>query len=56
MTRDETKKCIEVMQAYVDGRDIEIVGTCRPNETNNDLHWNWGNHATGVFTPYKIKE
>ena len=56
MTWEETKKCIEVMQAYVDGRDIEIVGACRINETNNDPHWNWGNHATGAFASYRIKE
>ncbi len=57
MTREETKKCIEVMQAYVDGKEIEyshedvILGR---NIWNTSIAegplWNWEEFQ------YRIKE
>ena len=35
MTKEETKKAIEVMQAYVDGKQIQFKGFA-----NNDYPWN----------------
>ena len=52
MTREETKKCIEVMQAYVDGEEIENrwkgenEGDWKSTETPN---WFWNTHD------YRIK-
>jgi hypothetical protein len=42
MTREETKKCIEIMQAYVDGADIEYKSNLGVG-WNNDAppQWDW---------------
>ena len=54
MNRDETKKCIEIMQAYVDGKTIE-------SRRNSAVQWNHidGKHATPswnfVEAEYRIK-
>lgn len=49
MTREETKKCIEVMQAFVDGKVIEA----KYNETWEDVEpgWSWGDNPEA----YRIK-
>ena len=44
MTREETKKCIEVMQAYVDGKEIEVKNPDNEKDnwqiTRNPV-WSW---------------
>ena len=48
MTREQTKEAIRVMQAYVDGKDVEckyLGGWERIDQPN----WNWNNHD------YRIK-
>ncbi len=52
MTREETKKCIEVMQAYVDGKEIEANVSCGDATWNvvDDILWNWWSNI------YRIKE
>ena len=58
MTREETKKCIEVMQAYVDGK---TVGYMR-NDGNGNLFfseskspaWNWF-HENYIVKPQSMK-
>ena len=37
MNKTETKKCIAVMQAFVDGEDVNCGSTNIP-----DPRWNWG--------------
>lgn len=53
MTREETKKCIEVMQAYVDGTEVETRGDSIGNHlwyVEEDPAWKWS------FCLYRIKE
>lgn len=43
MTKEETEKRIEVMQAYVDGKEIQVI--CRDMKTWEDVvdpNWEWG--------------
>ncbi len=49
-TREETKRMIEVMQAYVDGKEIEL-SKCSVNE---NPYWNWDNSPNTyvVVDPY----
>lgn len=50
MTREETAECIKVMQAYLDGKQIEFKDCMgRWCEVNNPL-WNWDNERD-----YRIK-
>ena len=50
MTREETKKCIEVMQAYVDGGEIEeLVSKDSDWWSVQNPDWNWDYHT------YRIK-
>lgn len=44
MTREETKEAIAVMQAYVDGQNIEFKIRIDPNDPwgdNSSPTWNW---------------
>lgn len=41
MTREETKKCIEVMQAYVDGKEITFKQFGHKTEEDEEPYWNW---------------
>lgn len=58
MTREETKKCIEIMQAYVDGKTVG----CMRNDGNGNLYfsesespaWNWF-HSNYVIKPQSMK-
>jgi len=49
MNIEETKECIRVMQAYVDGNDIEILGPVKKWEPVNCPRWAWDD------TQYRIK-
>ena len=43
MTKEETEKRIEVMQAYVDGKELQVI--CRDMKTWEDVvdpNWEWG--------------
>jgi|GEM_PF-5437470 hypothetical protein len=40
MTPEETKKCIEVMQAYVDGKEIQTLN-CAAHHKFNEPEWDW---------------
>ena len=58
MTREETKKCIEIMQAYVDGK---TVGYMRNDEKGNLFFsesespaWNWF-HENYIVKPQPMK-
>lgn len=63
MTREETKKAIEVMQAYVDGKDIEY--RARTNERENwnswsfyrecNTSWNWNYNEYRIYKSDKEK-
>jgi hypothetical protein len=50
MNKEETKKAIEVMQAYVDGKEIEYLGDASwgPTRLTGPL-WDW------ATTEYRIK-
>lgn len=53
MTREETKKAIEIMQAYVDGKEIEDFYAPAFNNAwylQQDPTWNWTSRE------YRIKE
>jgi hypothetical protein len=41
MNIEETKECIRVMQAFVDGK--EVISMRTPTATADDPYWNWGN-------------
>jgi hypothetical protein len=41
MNIEETKECIRVMQAFVDGK--ELISMRTPAVTADDPYWNWGN-------------
>jgi len=49
MNIQQTKECIRVMQAFVDGKDIEILGPVRKWEPVNCPRWGWDD------TQYRIK-
>lgn len=49
MTKEETKKCIEVMQAYVDGKEIQFDHGGEWVDVKPD--WTWG----GIPKRYRIK-
>lgn len=50
MTREETKKAIEVMQAYVDGKETEWCSCASSDwEPVNKPSWNWN------YNNYRIK-
>ncbi|WP_045736771.1 hypothetical protein [Xanthomonas sp. MUS 060] len=44
MNKTETQRMIEVMQAYIDGKQIECgdVGSCSVWTTISDPLWDWG--------------
>ena len=47
MTREETEKCIKVMQAFVDGKDVEVLNTDKLELVSNP---SWS-----PATKYRIK-
>lgn len=52
-TREETKKMVEVMNAYIEGREIEVKRRVSPDEIYYHLiepNWNWER------CDYRIKE
>ena len=51
MNRDETKKAIEVMQAYVDGAEPEQKSYSGNYGGPIDPQWNWDGHVN----MYRIK-
>ena len=58
MTREETKKCIEVMQAYVDGKTVGYMrndgnGTLFFSESKSPA-WNWF-HENYIVKPQSMK-
>ena len=58
MTREETKKCIEVMQAYVDGKTVGYMrndgnGNLFFNESKSPA-WNWF-HENYIVKPQPMK-
>ena len=58
MTREETKKCIEVMQAYVDGKTVGYMrndgnGTLFFSESKSPA-WNWF-HENYIVKPQPMK-
>ena len=61
MTREETKKCIEVMQAYVDGKTVGYMrndgnGTLFFSESKSPA-WNWFHENYIVkLQPMKVTE
>ena len=52
MTREETKKCIEVMQGYVDGKEIEYYTKDFDDfwEGNDSPGWNWAGYKYRIKT------
>ena len=58
MTREETKKCIEIMQAYVDGKTVGYMrndgnGTLFFSESKSPA-WNWF-HENYIVKPQPMK-
>jgi hypothetical protein len=49
MNIEQTKECIRVMQAFVDGK--ELISMRTPAVTADDPYWNWGNDTK----MYRIK-
>jgi len=49
MNIEETKECIRVMQAFVDGK--EVISMRASTATADDPYWNWGNDTK----MYRIK-
>ena len=49
MTREQTIECIKVMQAYVDGKELEILSLFGKWERATAPRWNWDD------TEYRIK-
>lgn len=56
MTREETKKAIEVMQAFVDGNQIETLTLSGTYTKVPYPHWNWRNNSGGNCPVYRISE
>lgn len=44
MTREETKKTIEIMQAYVDGNKIEVLTPIGSYTPTDNPSWDWGDN------------
>jgi hypothetical protein len=51
MNREETKKCIAVMQAYVDGEPIEVLDKSGAVGKASDPIWDWENWSGS----YRVK-
>ena len=54
MNREKTKKIIEVMQAYVDGAEIQQIGECKSGYSSSPVfhpRWGWNNS----LKEYRIK-
>ena len=49
MNIEQTKEAIRVMQAYVDGKDIQILGPVKKWEPVNCPRWGWSD------TEYRVK-
>jgi len=49
MNIEETKECIRVMQAFVDGK--QVISLYAPAVTADDPYWTWGNDTKN----YRIK-
>jgi hypothetical protein len=49
MNIEETKECIRVMQAFVDGKDLEVLGPVGKWEPVHFPRWGWDD------TKYRIK-
>jgi hypothetical protein len=49
MNIEETKECIRVMQAFVDGKDLEVLGPVGKWEPVHFPRWGWDD------TQYRIK-
>ena len=49
MNREETKKCIAVMQAFVDGETVVCLDS---GKYNNNPRWNWRD----TFEAYVVKQ
>ena len=49
MNVEETKECIRVMQAFVDGKDLEVLGPVGKWEPVHFPRWGWDD------TQYRIK-
>jgi hypothetical protein len=61
MNIEETKECIRVMQAFVDGK--EVISMRASTATADDPYWNWGNDTkmyrikpTPTFRPWTADE
>ena len=55
MTREETKKAIKVMQAYVDGKEIENITFSGTYVKVSNPVWNWTNHSCN-YPAYRVSE
>jgi len=49
MTREQTKEAIKVMQAFVDGKEVEAFSPCQKWERATTPRWGWDD------TQYRIK-
>jgi hypothetical protein len=49
MNIEETKECIRVMQAFVDGKEVEAFSPCQKWERVTTPRWGWDD------TQYRIK-
>ena len=49
MNIEETKECIRVMQAYVDGKEVETFSPCKKWERLTAPRWGWDDNQ------YRIK-
>lgn len=58
MTREETKKCIEIMQAYVDGEEIEVLRSLDSDwEKTSYPQWDWDSYTYRIKPkPMKVTE
>ena len=60
MTREETKKAIEVMQAYVDGKEIERRWVAKEEDewrSTETPNWFWNTHDYRIKPqPMKVTE
>lgn len=54
MTREETKKAIEVMQAFVDGKEIEVLTTDKKYCKTVNPKWNWFNNSNSIYPEYRV--
>lgn len=61
MTREETIEAIRVMQAYVDGKEVEVLIPFSQPEIATTPEWNWDDNTyrikpTPVLRPWTAKE